>query len=111
LLAEEGMGEQAVYNFVEEERALFRLPPPVYTARQVVNPLNRPEFDRIVGVWVDAALSLGSTDLRMMEGLASAQDRRWSNVNSAYRRSSPRCALLGRRCARDCRRGWCVAIQ
>ena len=83
VLAEDGMGEQAVHNFVEKERALLRLPPPVYAARQVVNPLTRAEFDRIVGMWVSAALSLGSTDLRMMERPASVQDRRWANVNSA----------------------------
>jgi hypothetical protein len=34
-------------------------------------------------MWVDAALSLGPTDLRVMERLAAAQDRRWASVNAA----------------------------
>jgi len=48
----------------------------------VVNPITRAELDRIVEMWVDAALSLGSTDLRIMERLATAQDRRWANLHA-----------------------------
>jgi DSF synthase len=82
VLAEDGMGEQAVYDFVEKNERSFASRRAVYAARQVVNPITRAELDRIVEMWVDAALSLGSTDLRIMERLASAQDRRWANVNA-----------------------------
>jgi DSF synthase len=49
----------------------------------VINPITRAELDRIVDLWVDAALSLGPTDLRVMERLAAAQDRRWASTSQA----------------------------
>ena len=82
LLVEDGMGEQAVYDFVEKNERSFASRRAVYAARQVVNPITRAELDRIVDMWVDAALSLGTTDLRVMERLATAQDRRWANVSA-----------------------------
>ena len=83
VLAEDGMGEQAVYDFVEKNERSFASRRAVYAARQVINPITRAELDRIVEMWVDAALSLGSTDLRIMERLATAQDRRWAAINAA----------------------------
>jgi DSF synthase len=85
VLAEDGMGEQAVYDFVEKNERSFASRRAVYAARQVVNPITRAELDRIVEMWVDAALSLGPTDLRIMERLATAQDRRWAAINPAAR--------------------------
>ena len=83
VLAEDGMGEQAVYDFVERNDRSFASRRAVYAARQVINPITRAELDRIVDMWVDAALSLGPTDLRVMERLAAAQDRRWASVSQA----------------------------
>ena len=83
VLAEDGMGEQKVYDFVEKNERSFASRRAVYAARQVINPITRAELDRIVDMWVDAALSLGPTDLRVMERLAAAQDRRWASVNAA----------------------------
>jgi DSF synthase len=83
VLAEDGMGEQKVYDFVEKNERSFASRRAVYAARQVINPITRAELDRIVDLWVDAALSLGPTDLRVMDRLATAQDRRWAGVNAA----------------------------
>ena len=83
VLAEDGMGEQKVYDFVEKNERSFASRRAVYAARQVINPITRIELDRIVDLWVDAALSLGPTDLRVMERLAAAQDRRWASVSPA----------------------------
>jgi len=83
VLAEDGMGEQAVYDFVERNDRSFASRRAVYAARQVINPITRAELDRIVDMWVDAALSLGPTDLRVMERLAAAQDRRWASISQA----------------------------
>jgi len=81
VLAEDGMGEQAIYDFVEKNDRGFASRRAVYAARQVIHPITRAELDRIVAMWVDAALSLGPTDIRVMERLASAQDRRCALVN------------------------------
>ena len=83
VLAEDGMGEQKVYDFVEKNERSFASRRAVYAARQVINPITRAELDRIFDMWVDAALSLGPTDLRVMERLAAAQDRRWASVSPA----------------------------
>lgn len=82
VLVEDGMGEQAVYDFVERNDRSFASRRAVYATRQIINPITRAELDRIVDMWVDAALSLGPTDLRVMERLAAAQDRRWATVKA-----------------------------
>ena len=86
LLVEDGMGEQAVYDLVERNDRSFASRRAVYATRQIINPVTRAELDRIVDMWVDAALCLGTTDLRVMERLATAQDRRWAAVNPAVAR-------------------------
>ena len=86
VLVEDGMGEQAVYDLVERNDRSFASRRAVYATRQIINPVTRAELDRIVDMWVDAALSLGATDLRVMERLATAQDRRWAAVNPAVAR-------------------------
>ena len=77
VLAEDAMGEQAVYDFVEKTERSFASRRAVYAARQVINPIRREELDRIVDMWVDAALSLspptcarwsGSLPLRIAAG-------------------------------------------
>jgi DSF synthase len=83
VLAEDAMGEQAVYDFVEKTERSFASRRAVYAARQVINPIRREELDRIVDMWVDAALSLTAADVRKMERLASAQDRRWAQIATA----------------------------
>ena len=58
VLAEDAMGEQAVYDFVEKTERSFASRRAVYASRQIINPIRREELDRIVDMWVDAALSL-----------------------------------------------------
>ena len=83
VLADDGMGEQAVYDFVEKTERSFASRRSVYAARQIINPIRREELDRIVDMWVDAALTLTPADIRKMERLASAQDRRWAQITGA----------------------------
>ena len=49
--------------------------------KQIINPVSRDELIRITDMWVEAALTLTPADLRKMERLASAQDRRWAAMN------------------------------
>ncbi len=54
-----------------------------YTAfgrvQQCINPVTYEELIRITRIWVDTALQLGPRDLRMIENLVRAQDRRKTN--------------------------------
>ncbi|HEY2891722.1 MAG TPA: crotonase/enoyl-CoA hydratase family protein [Dongiaceae bacterium] len=81
VVCEDGMGEQAVYDFVEKADRSFASRRSVYASRQIINPVSRDELIRITDMWVESALTLTSMDLRKMERLASAQDRRWATVN------------------------------
>jgi DSF synthase len=81
VVCEDGMGEQAVYDFVEKADRSFASRRSVYASRQIINPVSRDELIRITDMWVESALTLTPMDLRKMERLASAQDRRWATVN------------------------------
>jgi DSF synthase len=81
ILADDGMGEQAVYDFVEKNERSFASRRSVYASRQIINPVSRDELIRITNMWVEAALTLAPADVRKMERLASAQDRRWAVIN------------------------------
>jgi len=73
VLAEEGQGEIAVYDYIrKEDRArngicAFR------KAKQCCDPLTREELLAAGNIWVDAALRLRDKDLRMMERLVKRQ--------------------------------------
>jgi len=81
VLADEGMGEQAVYDFVEKNERSFASRRSVYASRQIISPISRDELIRITDMWVEAALTLAPSDVRKMERLATAQDRRWAAIN------------------------------
>lgn len=81
VVAEDGQGEQAVHDFVRSIDRSFASRVAVYSARQAIHPVHREELLSITERWVDAALALGPQDLRKMERLAAAQDRRWSSIS------------------------------
>jgi DSF synthase len=47
----------------------------MYRASRQINPVSLAELERIVEIWADAALDLPEPNLKMMQRLASAQDR------------------------------------
>lgn len=76
ILAEPGEGEAAVKTFVEREQRTFRARRALSSIRQRVQPVTRAELIDITDAWVDAAMTLGTGELRKMERLANAQTRR-----------------------------------
>ena len=73
VLAEPGMGRQAVYEYVSrEDRAQngFRA---FRRAKQHCNPVSFEELLQITTIWAEAALKINDRDLRMMERLVSRQ--------------------------------------
>ena len=81
VLAEPGHGVEAVHQFVGQYARTNRTRQAVTKARQIVNPVSRDELIRITDLWVDTALSLDATDLRKMQHLAKAQNRRWAKLS------------------------------
>jgi DSF synthase len=81
LLAEDGDGERAINDYIrrhERRHGAFRA---IYKARNLVNPVTLDAMLDIARVWVDAALQLDEGDLRRMERLTSAQDRRRAKLD------------------------------
>lgn len=76
VVAEDGEGESAVYDFVARNRRSYEARRAVFEARRIARPITRSELISITDLWVDAAMTLEPGDLRKMERLASAQDRR-----------------------------------
>lgn len=76
VLAEDGEGELATVNFIRRHQKRGNSHVAMNRIRQCVNPVTYQELIRITKIWVDAALKLTSRDLRMIERLVQAQNRR-----------------------------------
>lgn len=76
LVVEDGLGEEAVRDYVERNSRRHRAERAVYFARQLVQPVRLSDLRALAELWVDTALDLTEADLRRVERLAMAQDRR-----------------------------------
>ncbi|MEH6789559.1 crotonase/enoyl-CoA hydratase family protein [Parasphingorhabdus sp.] len=76
ILAEDGMGEAAIVEYTRENRKRFHAERAVYRARKIANPVSLEELLEITDTWAETALYLEEADVRKMERLAIAQDRR-----------------------------------
>jgi DSF synthase len=76
VLAADGAGIDAVYAYIGRGGRRYQAHAAVRRARQLVQPVTFEEMLRIADLWVDAALKLSDADLRKMQRLAAAQDRR-----------------------------------
>ena len=76
MIVEDGTGQTAVMDYVSRNVRRHNANIAVYRARQRINPLSYEELYEITVDWVDAALTLTDSDLRRMERLAGAQDKR-----------------------------------
>jgi DSF synthase len=83
VLAEDGHGEDAVRDYVHRNRRRHNSEVAVYQTRRRVSPLDYQELLDITEVWVEAALRLGDQDLRKMERLFAAQERRTASRPTA----------------------------
>jgi DSF synthase len=76
VLAEDGKGKEAVSAYIKRHNRARNGMLAVHAARQRFHPITYEELEDITEIWVDAALNLERKDLRMMERLVQAQDRR-----------------------------------
>lgn len=81
VLAEQGGGEAAVYDYVRREEKSRNGILGLRAAREVSQPSSYEELIRITEIWVNAALRLNSRDLRMMERLVSRQTGKTAGAN------------------------------
>ena len=76
LVAEDGLGEEAVRDYVDRNLRRHQAERAIYWARQRVNRVRLSDLRALAALWVDTALSLSEADLRKMARLTAAQDRR-----------------------------------
>ena len=77
LLVEDGGAPSAVRGYIARHSRRHNAEHALYRVRQRVSPITYDELSDIIDVWVDAAMRLTETELRKMERIAMAQNRRW----------------------------------
>ena len=75
ILAEDGEGENAIYNYIDKHKRHLNSQTGLQKVRQICQPITHDELMSVCEVWVDTAMKLESKDLRVMERLVRAQYR------------------------------------
>lgn len=76
ILVEDGEGEAAIVNYCTRNKQRFAAERAVYLARRATDPVELDELLRITNIWAETAMTLTDADVRKMERLADAQERR-----------------------------------
>lgn len=76
IVVPDGQGEHAVEHFIRRHQKRGNAHNAMNRVRQVINPVTYEELITITKIWVDTALRLHERDLRMIEHLVAAQNRR-----------------------------------
>jgi DSF synthase len=76
VLVDDGQGEAAIVEYCQRNRNRFAAERAVYRARRAASPVELDELLEITNVWADTAMTLTDADVRKMERLADAQERR-----------------------------------
>jgi DSF synthase len=82
ILAEDGHGEEAVRQYIANNRRQHRVHQSLRSVSMRINPLSLDELRDITDIWAEHAMHLQESDLRRMERLMGAQLRRLSGVRS-----------------------------
>jgi DSF synthase len=82
ILLTPGHGVRELQDYIRQQSRRHNALQAVHKARNLVAPITLRELQEVTDVWVDAAMKLGPADLRKMERLAAAQDRRRSRTSS-----------------------------
>jgi DSF synthase len=75
ILAEDGFGENAVYEYIVRNAGRRNAVDAVRKIRRKLFPVRYEDLLEVTEVWIDAALRIGPREIRLMERLARAQER------------------------------------
>jgi DSF synthase len=78
ILVEDGQGEAAIIEYTQRHKARFAAERAVYRSRRIAAPITLQELLDITLVWAETAMTLDEADIKKMERLANAQERRIS---------------------------------
>ena len=82
IVVEDGRGEEAVRQYIADNRRQHRVHQSLRNVAMRINPLSLDELRDITDMWAEHAMHLQESDLRRMERLMGAQLRRLSGVRS-----------------------------
>lgn len=77
VLAPNGKGKQAVYEYMQHRQNRHLGYQGVDILAEQFNPLTYKELLDVIVLWVDTAMQLSEKNLRLMEYLIKAQEKRW----------------------------------
>jgi len=75
-LAESGRGKEAVYAFIEESNKYRNGYLAMQKVHQKVHPISYEELMDVCSYWVEVAMQISEKDLRLMDRLVKAQDKK-----------------------------------
>lgn len=76
ILADDGKAESTFHRYIDRNKRRHAAHRAIIKSRQRFHPLTLQEMRDVADIWVDTAMSLTESDLRKMERLVAAQDRR-----------------------------------
>ncbi len=76
ILVDDGQGEAAIIEYCQRNQHRFAAERAVYLARRATSPVELEELLRITHIWAETAMTLTEADVRKMERLADAQERK-----------------------------------
>jgi len=103
VLVDVGEGENAVRDYMHRQDNAFRSQRAIHEMRRMQSPIRYDDLEKIVEMWIDAAMHLSDRQLRIMQRLArsqiqmlSRQQRNLSpvNPNAGWQEPEPRVASL-----------------
>ncbi|MFC4292234.1 crotonase/enoyl-CoA hydratase family protein [Sphingorhabdus arenilitoris] len=80
ILVDDGEGEEAIADYTRRNSGRFAAERAVYRSRRVTSPVDLQELLKITHIWAETAMTLTDADVRKMERLASAQERRMNRT-------------------------------
>ncbi len=83
IVAEPGQGNTALYAFIEENRRHRNGYLALQHVKRKVNPVSYEDLMDVCSYWVDTTMRISERDLRLMERLVRAQDRRVAGATAA----------------------------
>jgi DSF synthase len=78
LLVDDGEAPAAIRSYIARHVRRHNAEQAVHRVRRLVNPVPYEELAGITDIWVETAMRLTESDLRKMERITMAQNRRWA---------------------------------
>jgi DSF synthase len=95
VVAKDGQGESAVQEWIAANARRCNGMQGVFRARDIAHPITRAQLDAIADIWVEAALRLEERDLKMMNWLVRAQQRRMHDSETTQHAAMPLAVASG----------------